>query len=58
MFLCRNVYTCPFPSNGYTYDIKMNLREIGWVGIDWVFVAEDRDHWRVLGNTVMNLWVP
>jgi hypothetical protein len=36
----------------------MNLREIGWDGIDLIDLAQDRDHWRALVNTVMNLWVP
>jgi hypothetical protein len=36
----------------------MNLREIGWYGMDWIDVAEGRDQWRVLVNTVMNLRVP
>jgi hypothetical protein len=33
-------------------NIKMDLREIGWDGID---VAQDRDQWRAVANTVMNL---
>jgi hypothetical protein len=33
----------------------MDLREIGWDGVDWVDLAQDRDHWRALVNTVMNL---
>jgi hypothetical protein len=36
----------------------MDLREIGWDGVDWVDLAQDRDNWRVLVNTVMNLRVP
>jgi hypothetical protein len=36
----------------------MNLREIGWEDVDWIHLAEDRDQWRALVNTVMNLWVP
>jgi hypothetical protein len=36
----------------------MDLREIGWVGVDWVDLAQDRDNWRPLVNTVMNLPVP
>jgi hypothetical protein len=28
-----------------------------WDGMDWIDLAEGRDHWRVLVNTVMNLWV-
>jgi hypothetical protein len=38
--------------------IKMDLREIGWDGMDWIDLAQNRDQWRDLGNTVMNLWVP
>jgi hypothetical protein len=34
------------------------LREIGWDGVDWIDVAQDRDRWRALVNTVMNLLVP
>jgi hypothetical protein len=36
----------------------MDLREIGWDGIDWIDMDLDRDQWRVLVNTVMNLRVP
>jgi hypothetical protein len=35
----------------------MDLREIGSDGRDWIEVAQDRDQWRALVNTVMNLWV-
>jgi hypothetical protein len=37
--------------------IKTNLREIGWDGMDWIDLASDRDQWRALVNTVMNLRV-
>jgi hypothetical protein len=36
----------------------MDLREIGWGGMDWIDVAQDRDRWRALVNTVMKLRVP
>jgi hypothetical protein len=36
----------------------MDLREIGWDGVDWIELAQDRDRWRALVNTVMNLQVP
>jgi hypothetical protein len=36
---------------------KMDLRETGWDGMDWIDLAQDRDHWRVLVNTVMYLRV-
>jgi hypothetical protein len=38
-------------------NIKMDLREIGWSGMNWVNLAQVRDQWRVLVNTVMNLRV-
>jgi hypothetical protein len=36
----------------------MYLREIGWDGVDWIDMAQDRDQWRALVNTVLNLRVP
>jgi hypothetical protein len=39
-------------------NIKMDLREIEWDGVDWIALAQDRDQWRVLVNMVMNLRVP
>jgi hypothetical protein len=36
----------------------MDLREIGWDGVDWVDLAQDRGQWRTLVNTMMNLRVP
>jgi hypothetical protein len=39
-------------------NIIMDLREIGWDGMDWIDVAQDRDQWKALVNTVMNLRVP
>jgi hypothetical protein len=35
----------------------MNLKEVGWDDVDWINVAEDRDQWRALVNSVLNLWV-
>jgi hypothetical protein len=40
------------------YNIKINLRETGWDDMDWIDLAQDRDQWKVLVNTVMNLRVP
>jgi hypothetical protein len=37
-------------------NIKIDLRETGWDGMDWIDLAEDRDQWRALLNT--NLRVP
>jgi hypothetical protein len=39
-------------------NIKMDLKEIEWDGMDWTDVAQDRDQWRAPVNTVMNLRVP
>jgi hypothetical protein len=39
-------------------NIKMDLRGIGWDGMDWIELAQDRDKWRALVNMVMNLCVP
>jgi hypothetical protein len=39
-------------------NIRIDLREIGWGGMDWIDLAHDRDQWRALVNTVMNLRVP
>jgi hypothetical protein len=37
--------------------IRMDLREIGWGNVDWIQLAQDRDRWRALVNTVINLRV-
>jgi hypothetical protein len=39
-------------------NIEMDLREITSDDVDWIDLAEDRDQWRALVNTAMNLWVP
>jgi hypothetical protein len=39
-------------------NIKMGLRQIGWDGMDWIELFQDRDQWRALVNTMMNLRVP
>jgi hypothetical protein len=46
------------PRRRWMDNIKMELREIGWSGMDWTDRTQDRDQWRVLVNTVMNLLVP
>jgi hypothetical protein len=39
-------------------NIKKDLREIEWDDMHWIDLAQDRDQWRALVNTVMNLRVP
>jgi hypothetical protein len=39
-------------------DIRMDLREMGWKGVDWMHLAQDRDQWLALVYTVVKLWVP
>jgi hypothetical protein len=39
-------------------DIKMDLREEGCFCMGWIDLAQDRNQWRALVNTVMNLWIP
>jgi hypothetical protein len=46
------------PRRRWVDNIKMDLREIGWDGVDGTDLAQDRDQWRALVNTVLNLRVP
>jgi hypothetical protein len=46
------------PRRRWVDNIKMDLREIGWDGVQWIDMAQDRDQWRALVNTVLNLRVP
>jgi hypothetical protein len=46
------------PRRRWVDNIKMDLREIGWDGKYWIELAQDRDQWKALVNTVMNLRVP
>jgi hypothetical protein len=64
----RNVYrvlvgkpegksTLARPRHGWEDGIKMDLKEIGWEGVEWIHLAWDRDSWQALVNAVMNLRV-
>jgi hypothetical protein len=41
----------------WTWTDSLDLREIGWGVLDWIDLAQDRDQWRALVNTILNLWV-
>jgi hypothetical protein len=45
-------------SHRWVGNIKMDFKDVEWDGMDWIDLAQDRDQWRSLVNTVMNLWVP
>jgi hypothetical protein len=45
------------PRRRWEDDIKMDLREIRWGGVDYINLAQDRDQWRTVVNVVMNLRV-
>jgi hypothetical protein len=45
------------PRRRWEDGIKMDLEEIGWEGVDWIHLAQDRDRWRAVVNAVMNLRV-
>jgi hypothetical protein len=45
------------PRHRWVDNIKMDLREIRWDGMDWINLGQGRDHWRALENMVMNLRV-
>jgi hypothetical protein len=46
------------PRRRWVDNIKMDPREIGWDEMDWIDLAQDRDRWRALVNTIMKLRVP
>jgi hypothetical protein len=46
------------PKHKWVDNIKVDFREIGWDGMDWIDLAKDRDQWMALVNMVMNLQSP
>ena len=46
------------PRRRWEDDIKMDLQEVGYGGMDWIDLDQDRDRWRALVNAVMKLRVP
>jgi hypothetical protein len=45
------------PRHRWENGIKMDLREIEWGCVEWIHLAQDRDHWQAFRNVVMNLQV-
>jgi hypothetical protein len=45
------------PRRRWEDGIKMDFREIGWRDVEWIHLAQNRDHWRAVVNAVMNLRV-
>jgi hypothetical protein len=46
------------PRRRWENNIKVHLEEVGWGGMDWIAVDQDRGRWQALVNAVMNLRVP
>jgi hypothetical protein len=45
------------PRGWWVDNIRMDLREVRWDGVDWIHLTQDKEQWRAVVNTVMNLWV-
>jgi hypothetical protein len=46
------------PRRRWVGNIRMDLREVGWCDVDWIGLAQDRNRWRALVNSALNLRVP
>jgi hypothetical protein len=46
------------PRRMWVHNIRIHLKEMGWDSMDWIDLAQDRDQWRALVSTVMDLLVP
>jgi hypothetical protein len=46
------------PRRRWLNNIRMDLVNVGWGDVDWISLAQDRDRWRALVNSVLNLRVP
>jgi hypothetical protein len=46
------------PRRRWDDNIKVDLQEVGFGGMDWIELAQDRERWRAFVNSVMDLWVP
>jgi hypothetical protein len=48
----------PRPRRRWLDNIRMDLVEVGWGDVDWIGLAQDRDSWRALVNSVLDYRVP
>jgi hypothetical protein len=46
------------PIRRWLHNIRMDLVEVEWGDVDWIGLVQDRDRWRALSNSVLNLRVP
>jgi hypothetical protein len=46
------------PRRRWVDNIRLDLGEVGWGDVDWIDLAPDRNRWRALVNSILNLWVP
>jgi hypothetical protein len=46
------------PRHRWVVNIRMDLGEVGWGDVDWISLAQDRNRWRAIVNSVLNLRVP
>jgi hypothetical protein len=46
------------PKHRWDDNIKISIQEVGWGGVDWIDMAQDRDSWQAVVNVVMNIRVP
>jgi hypothetical protein len=46
------------PRRRWLHNIRVDIVEVGWGDVDWIGLAQDRDRWRALVNSVLNLRVP
>jgi hypothetical protein len=46
------------PRRRWVDNIRLDLREVGWGDVDWICLAKDRNRWRAVVNSVLNLRVP
>jgi hypothetical protein len=46
------------PRHKWVDNIRMDFREVGWGDMDWIGLAQDRNRWRALVNSILNFRVP